>query len=471
MKKILTSLFLITIIFSSCNTTQQQKAPKYIFLFIGDGMGAAQVQLSDMFARATTNDSIAFLHFPHVGLQDTYSLSSKITCSAAAGTALATGHKTKANFIGVNADGQALKSIAYTLQDKGYKIGILTSVSIDHATPSVFYAHDTSRNNYHAIGMQLPQSGFDFFGGGMFIEPIKGDNNIFNELAKHNYTLVTSPDSANIVPQLNSKVCMLSKETDFAYSIDTKEGQLTLPLITQTAIEYLQSPNGFFMMVEGGKIDWSCHSNDATTTIKETLEFSEAVNKAIQWYNQHPDETLIVVTADHETGGLAIGSALYPYYTDIALLKNQKYSYVENEIQLTQLIDSSANNFTFEACMKFLTQAYNIGASGVQLSAYDSLRLRDSYLFAVQQKPIPNQHALLFYNIDQSALYTSGNKASAIITTMNKIIAEKAGIGWTTFAHSGIRVPVYAIGNGSEQFGGVYDNTDIPKKILSLFEK
>lgn len=465
---------LITIITAICciSLHAQVQKPKYIFLCIGDGMGLVQTHLADAYLREQAKDSIPFLYFPHNGLQTTYSLSSKITCSAAAGTALACGVKTKANHIGVDSSGTVkLESIAKTLKKQGFRIGILTSVSIDHATPAVFYAHDASRNSYHSIAMQLPLSQFDFFGGGAFLKPVDGKQNAYAELKKYNYSLIISPDSLQYAAQLKTNVCVFDKHTELAYGIDALPNRMKLADVMSTAIACVQSPQGFFIMVEGGKIDWACHSNDAATTIGETVEFSKAVNKAIEWYKQYPNETLIIVTADHETGGMGVGAALYPYYTNIGVLANQTSSYVVSEQKLTEKITAYGTQFTFDSCMNFLTQMYAIGQNNLQLQAYDSVRLQRAYnyVFSVGEKT-QSDDAKLLYNLSPTALYTLGNKAQTIIITMHRILAEKAGIGWTTYAHTGVAVPVYAIGVGSELFEGAYDNTDIPKKILSLLE-
>ena len=171
----------------------------------------------------------------------------------------ACGVKTKANHIGVDATGLfKLESIATTLKKKGYKIGILTSVSIDHATPAVFYAHGASRSNYHSIAMQLPESQFDFFGGGAFVKPVNGKHNAYAELKKYKYSLITSPDSLQYAAQLKTKVCVFDNHTELSYGIDALNNRMKLSDIMSTAIACVQSPQGFFIMVE--KTDWACHS-------------------------------------------------------------------------------------------------------------------------------------------------------------------------------------------------------------------
>lgn len=466
-------LILFTIILTLSGFSQKSENPKYIFLFIGDGMGLVQSQITDTYLRTTKNDSVTYLRFPNVGLQTTYSLSSQITCSAASGTAFSCGQKTKAGYIGVDSAGKALKSIATFAKEKGYKVGIISSVSIDHATPSVFYAHDISRNSFHSIDMQLATSNFDFFGGGALIEPIKGTENAYTELKKNNYTLITSPDSLQYASKIDGKVCVFDLQKEFPYTIDNVKNDFTIANVTQAAIETLDNPKGFFMMVESGKIDWACHSNDAVTAIYETKALNDAVKNAIAFYKKHPNETLIIVTGDHETGGMAFGSALYPYYTNISIIQNQTISYSLLESKLKQEIETKKNEFTFTECMNFLNQYYSFEKGQFQLTSYDSLRIHKAFDFMQNpsSKNIDEETKLLYNLSASSASYAAADRSMAIINTVNKILAEKAGIGWTTYAHTGSPIPVYSIGKGSEKFTGIYDNTDIAKKIFTFLSQ
>jgi alkaline phosphatase len=137
-------------------------------------------------------------------------------------------------------------------------------------------------------------SKFRFFGGGAFVKPVDGKQNAYAELKKYKYSLITSPDSLQYASQLGTKVCVFDKKTELAYGIDNMPHRITLAQLMSTAIECVQSPQGFFIMAEGGKIDWACHSNDAATAVKETIEFSKAVQQAMAWYRKYPNETLII---------------------------------------------------------------------------------------------------------------------------------------------------------------------------------
>ncbi|MDR3351161.1 MAG: alkaline phosphatase [Prevotellaceae bacterium] len=386
------------IVFSAC--TASVKHPKYVFLFIGDGMGLAHVSLTEDYLAAKNgrhgSGNLSFTQFPITGLVTTYSANTLVTCSSAAATALSTGHKTKNNMMGIAPDSVTyFASLTAPLHRAGYKIGIATSVSIDHATPGAFYATSLSRSNYYEIASQAASSGFDFFAGSGFIYP-KGKNNdredVYQQLETAGYRIVRGAEGAAQLAGGAEKIVLVQAESvkehrSLPYAIDRKADDLTLSQITQAAIKTLYNPEGFFAMIEGGKIDWAAHVNDGATVVHETIDFSEAVKMAVDFYRQHPDETLILVTADHETGGLSLGRD---------------------------------------------------GEYAVRPLAFDG-----------------QQHSLEYDPSDE--------KAAAVEEINNNALC-----GWTTKGHTGIMVPIYAIGAGSERFSGKLDNTDIPKRIAEL---
>ncbi len=398
MKKTLLSIIIIL-----CGYGLSAQTPKYVFLFIGDGMGLAQVSAAEAYLAAKDNvvgnKYVSFSKFPVIGLTTTFSASSYVTCSSAAGTALSTGFKTNNGMLGVNPAGEKLTAITYKIQAAGYKIGVASSVGIDHATPAAFYASSLKRSSYYDIAGQLPGTKFNFFGSGGFIEPKgkKGDRPDLQQAAiKAGYTIVRQPSD---IKAGQDKVILFQAEekgAELPYAIDRKAEDLSLPQITDAAIKVLNNEKGFFVMIEGGKIDWAGHANDAATNILETIDFSNAVQVAIAFYNQHPNETLIVVTADHETGGMGLN------------------------------IDKEAN------------------------------------LLDVDKKA---EHKA----VDTKTYMDKAARQEAERAAMAKQ-SKEIGISWTTNDHTGIAVPVYAIGAGSELFNGKMDNTDIPKKICQAMQ-
>jgi len=369
--------------------------PKYVFLFIGDGMGLAHVTATENYMAAKQNfrngTNLSFTQFPVFGFVTTYSANTLVTCSSAAATALGTGHKTNNGMLGVAPDGTPLQALTYPLHTAGYKIGVATSVSIDHATPAGFYASDTSRNNYYAIASQAAATGFDFFAGSGFLRPTTQQPTVLEQLETAGYRIVRGQEGAAQVTANSGKTVLIQTDgkpaASLPYAFDRDADDLTLAQITQAAINVLENKKGFFAMIEGGKIDWAAHDNDGARVIYEVIDFSDAIQIAVDFYRKHPNETLIVVTADHETGGMAIGA-------------NGKYEF----------------------------------------------------------------NPLAFDEQSRSTTGRLSNEERAMMRSIN----EKALCGWTSTSHTGITVPIYAIGVGSERFAGKMDNTDIPKRIASL---
>ena len=319
MKRLSRFLLAATLALVAATGCESNRA-KYVFLFIGDGMGFSHVSLTEAWKAQQRGDScgqdpLTFTQFPVLGMATTYSASNPITCSSAAGTALATGTKTKNRMLAMDPDSLPLKSIAYTLHDAGYKIGIMTTVGINHATPGVFYGHNVSRNDYYSIGLELAQSGFEFFGGGGFLHPT-GSPKLEEPLPSlDSLTEAAGYTMARGLEDFARKKCdriFLTRPTDWdgalPFRFGCAEDELNLAQVVDAAIQVLEKESkGFFLMAEGGLIDYAAHSNNTLATIFEVLDMDQAVAVAYAFYKKHPKQTLIVVTADHETGGVTLG--------------------------------------------------------------------------------------------------------------------------------------------------------------------
>lgn len=297
---------------------QDQKA-RYVFYFIGDGMGFNHVSLTEYWLGYTEGvfDStpLSFSQFPVLGWAVTHSASNLITDSAAAGTALSTGTKTKNGMLGTDKDSCRLESISYKIHDAGFKVGISSTVGINHATPAAFYGHNINRSNYYDIASEIPASGFEFFAGGGAIESCGNDGDrpsVYGAIEKSGYVIAEGMDEYASRKNGAVKMMLLQEDgrerTELPYAIDMEEDDMSQADLVRASIDFLYDKHdkGFFIMSEGGRIDWASHGNDTKTMILETLSLSDAVAEAIRFYNEHPDETLIVVTADHETGGLTL---------------------------------------------------------------------------------------------------------------------------------------------------------------------
>lgn len=460
------TLLLIGFFMLSILWTFAQEA-KYVFYFIGDGMGVNQVQGTEYYLGElegkTGISPLQFPQFPYSTVATTFSATNRVTDSAAAGTALATGHKTKNGAIGVLKDLQTpVNSVAVWAKNSGKRVGVATSVSVDHATPASFYAHVAGRGSYYNIGKDLYKAGFDFYAGSDFLQPTNTDNandeNLYDMADKNGYVIargykdyLKKSKKADKMILFQTEAASKQDRSAIPYAIDRTKADLTLQEITRSAVNFLSkdASKGFFLMVEGGKIDWACHSNDAATVFQEVIDFDNAIKVAYEFYAQHPDETLIVITADHETGGIVLGTG--PYELNLQVLKNQKVSEGGFTKIVNQLRTKTKNQVSWKEIKQALKENFGFWDT-VQLSDKQEARLK-----AVYESSLKNQQVKL-----EKSEYAQDEP---IASEAKRIIDEIALVGWTSGGHSAGYVPVFAIGAGAELFQGRIDNTEIPLKI------
>lgn len=457
---------------AQAKTTLYKGQPaKYVFLFIGDGMGFPQKTAAEQFQGKT----LVMDSFPAQGVTTTYAADRFITGSAASATALASGQKTNIGMIGMKPDQTVVKTIAELAKEQGKKVGIISSVSIDHATPAAFYAHVPKRSMYHQIDHALVESGFDFFGGGGMKDPegkriLKKNpdaKTLGDAVAKgkeNGYKFVTDKEEFMALTPADGKVVAwnswLQDSGALPYAIDMTDNDITLPEFTGKAIEMLDNDKGFFLMVEGGKIDWACHANDATSAVTNTMAFDQSIAKAVAFAEKHPDETLIVVTGDHECGGLTIGFAGTEYETYFNVLGNQKISYVKWD-------DDVFKNFKgdFNALKPLITENFGLKFEGdakadpMVLAPFQVKQIEAAFdrAKAGEAEKSDNEETYL--------LYGGYNPLSV---TLTHILNQKAGLGWTSYKHTGVPVGTTAMGVGADSFNGYYDNTDVALKMYSI---
>ena len=311
-----TLVFVISIFFISCNRQQElavsktttnklstsTKKVKNIILLIGDGMGLSQVSASQFYNKKTSN----FERFPVIRLTKTSSASDLITDSAAAATAFASGIKTYNGALGVNTDTLAVKTIVEEISKIGISTGIISTSSIVHATPAAFYTHTKNRSMYEDIATQLVSSDIDFFAGGgiTYFNDRKDKRNLILELEKKGFSINTESLPKNTKPVFNKKQGYLLASNGMPKILDGRGEFLTNA--TKLAIESLSSnEEGFFLMIEGAQIDWGGHDNDAEYLISELIDFDNTIGVALDFAKLN-GETLVIVTADHETGGFTL---------------------------------------------------------------------------------------------------------------------------------------------------------------------
>ena len=306
MKK-LSLLSLLTVVIlgmmTACNNKSKAQEPAKavnVIYMIGDGMALPQVYA----AMLASGEEMTFSQFPYIGVVDTHSASNDITDSAAGGTALASDHKTNNAMLGVNPDSIPVKTVFEALAEQGKKTGIVVTSYVTHATPAAFYAKVPHRKQYEDIAVQMAENPYInlIIGGGMKHFAQRKDSldliaHMENELGWKIYDNLTEVDVTN------QKYAVIADTNHMPKAADRGD---FLPRAVKTALKTLDNAeNGFFLMVEGSQIDFACHGNDSTWMMDEMLDFDYAVNVALD-YAKEKGNTLVVVTADHETGGLTL---------------------------------------------------------------------------------------------------------------------------------------------------------------------
>lgn len=451
-------MFLICLL-SVCNLWAA--SPKYIFYFIGDGMGLGHIMITEAYNRTVLNNDehLTMLQFPVTSMATTYSANRHITDSSAAGTALSTGNKTNNYMLGVTPDSVPVFSIAKALKDNGYGVGIATTVTLNDATPAAFYGHAPNRKLYYEIGKGIIGSNYEFFAGYNLISKNnnKGEKtDLYEKIEKDGYKIVKGKEDYEKIKNHN-KIILLNKPNragHCGYTVDSMgNDNFNVPYLTQTCMNHLQknSPEKFFMMIEGGNIDWIAHANDPGV-VKSILDFDEGIKIAYDFYKKHPDETLIVVTADHNTGGMTFGVRGNKRVT----LKNLDYQKVSISMfqEYCKDLQKSGKEITWDDMKTYLKQ--NLGLYGaIEVDKKDDKLIQESFNKTFTKKDVE----------DVKTLYTTYNN---FIADVFNVFNKYTGIGWTTTGHTGDFTPVYAIGVGAEEFNGLNNNIDLPKKIAKI---
>jgi alkaline phosphatase len=434
---------------------------KYVFLFIGDGMSIPQRQMAEEYMQQTEKRGLKINDMPYQNAMKTHSADQYITDSAASGTAIACGTKTKNGTLGLDPDGKRLESVAELAKKNGRKVGILTSVTINHATPAAFYAHNNSRSSDYRIGLDMIASGFDYFGGGGIASSDNKDSsayrgNIYDLAKEAGYTVCRTQETIQALKPGVGKVMSFGASGDLPYAIDGNREGRRLADFTKQAIELLDNPNGFFMMVEGGKIDFGCHDNDAATAIRETIEFDDAVSEAFSFAEKKPGEVLIVVTADHETGALILWSSGTGYQVYFSLLANQKGSRGALISATEQFVKDNKEEATFDKFKTVITEK-----SGLVFSEEGRWRAGNLNLTKDEMKELEND-----FESSKKAVQENKGSKDKVARTMIRILNSKAGITWGSGGHTALPPITSTWGNQADIIAvGIRDNTDIAKLL------
>ncbi len=431
---------------------------KGIILFIGDGMGINQLRSAAIYSQNVLHKSLAIDSIPTRGTTTTYSADSEVTDSAAAATALYSGHKAKNGVINILPDRRTVFNIGHAAKKAGLAVGVVTTTRLTHATPAALYGRSPHRDRENFIADQLPEFEPEIaMGGGrrhFLPQSTKGskrkdDKSLITVMRGMGYTYVKSgSDLEGVDPSGTRKLLGLFAMSHMAYELDRLNvpnlgDQPDLAAMTKTALSILdRNPRGFFVMIEGGRIDHACHAHDIKASIYDTIAFDAAVRVALDYQKKHPD-VLVLVTADHETGGLALGRGTQ-YSLDIAALRPIRNSleYLHKSIlkrpgDVEEIV--KAGGFDLAENERSLLSKY---APGTSLDAVAEL---------ADHKGKLKRYVFLWPHY-----------------ALGKIESDRSGVGWTAYVHTAQPVITYAIGPGEEEFSGCYDNTDIAKKMAKL---
>ena len=298
--RLIAFLLIATALFSSscCSNEEKEasKKAKNVIVLIGDGMGPAQVYSLIL----TSQEETAFERFPYSGFSITKSASNEITDSAAGGTAIAVGKKTKNNMVGMTPDSIPVPSMLEMFAERGKKTGVVVTCSVTHATPADFIAHNIARGNNEEIALEIankPILNVLFGGGKKYFTERKDGLDLISKMWDNGWNIY---DSLSQIEDNSARTMVL---TCRKHMVKAPERGNFLPEATAKAIEMLDNENGFFLMIEGSQIDFACHDNDSTTLVEEMKDFNNTLNVVLD-FAEKDGNTLVVVTADHETGGL-----------------------------------------------------------------------------------------------------------------------------------------------------------------------
>ncbi|MDD5092655.1 MAG: alkaline phosphatase [Candidatus Wallbacteria bacterium] len=427
---ILRKVFVLMILFLLV-TFSTAEGRKNVIYMIGDGMGIAQMTL----AHHAKGSPLTMEAFPNTGIAFTPSLDSFVTDSAAAGTALATGNKTKNGMISMVPGRRSCITIMEAAQNAGWKAGIVTTTRVTHATPACFGAHQDNRGSEEKIAVQMVESRVNvLFGGGrayFLPEKEKGrrkdGENLFIRAREVGYTIIGN--RSEMAKASGNMIMGLFTDEHMSYELDRDPTvEPSLAAMTAKAIEVLSDPkNTFFLMVEGGKIDHAAHNHDAASVVAETLAFDRAVQVALEFAGRRSD-TIVVVTADHETGGLSLSNGDY-------CIKPQVLSGVTRSFEeLNRLVNKDRSNIV-EVVKEYT------GINDLSNQEIDALK--------AEVTPPKGFMSATYYVLAQ-------------------LINQRAMLAWPTTSHSGCPVAVLGFGPGTECFNGFMDNTDLPKRIAGI---
>ena len=437
--KLLRTMLMLMFVFCLSAVQAAESSAKYVFLLIGDGMGPTIRQ----FYQHEYPDTV-LEKFPVTVQTGTNNVFGKCTDSAASGPAIACGIKTYNWAIGVDKDKKPVTSLAKKLRDRGYSIGVITSVGLNDATPAAHYACRESRKDAEGTFADLCTSNFQFFAGGALKRPDKHSMaDCGARLKKANYELRTEFLAGK--SQLADRVVYITSMSP-VWPKDEGVKRHVLSDITAFAADALsKNPKGFFLVVEGGAIDSGGHGNDLARAMREMVEFDKAVQSALAFQKRHPEDTLIVITSDHDTGGMNIADKLPK---DTTLWKKQLKDATRIEKEFAKIFPRSSD----EELIRFLSDILGMG----DLTAAEK---------AAMKKALKDQRDPKIAGQKKKQFHSMYGYYNPVVIQMLRLRDARCGISWSTFSHTPRKVLTNAKGPGQELFKNVRENTDIPRAI------
>ena len=441
--------------------------PKYVFMFIGDGMSTPQRMVAEEFAAKVGYGELAMNRLPYQTNTRTKSADSIITDSAAAVTAIACGVKTMNAALGVDASGRRVDSVAEVAKRSGRKVGIVTTTTINHATPAGFYSHRKNRGELYKIGLDMLASGFDYFAGGGFNghEDDRGDSayrgNIYDLAKSAGYTVATNREAWASLRAGDKALCTFARR-HLDFDIDRGADQPSLAELLEKGIEVIDNPAGFFIMCEGGTLDFSGHANDAATNLREVLAIDAAVKAALKFAERHPGETLVVTTGDHETGGLSMGFVGTGGKFNVERLAKQNIS-TEQFSNMIKGMFRKDITMTFESVKPLVTERFGLVFEGAE---DDPMRITAAELDALKaafekdRKYIKKRMAdTVAHDVKRRYVFASAVRG---------VLAAHAGVGWSSGSHTALPTLTTASGAGADMLVGMIENSDIGARLKKL---
>jgi alkaline phosphatase len=411
--------------------------------------------------------------FKSRALVATHSANSAVTDSAAAGTALACGVKTKNGMLGVDVSTNPVYSCAWAAKQRGMKVGIISTVMTTHATPGAFYAHQPNRGLSYEIAIELAHSGFEFFGGGGLDSKYKDPKaksfhkygHAYRYAESKGYRVVRTLKDFEQLKRGDGKVLTRFTDSQLPCEIEVREPRKTpsLKQLVLKAVEMLDGPEGFFIMAEGGRVDWASHANDPASLMHEILALDDAVKVALEFGARHPGETLILVTADHETGGLELARDGGRPAVDAGVLTNQVCSVGQFSSLVRKRLEKDPE-LEFGEIEPLIAENFGLKFSGD--AAADKMVLAADEIERLKQQ-LEVDRATSKKKVTEDNGYMA-RKRYVFAKAVKECIDVRTGVKWNSPGHTGAKVLCTAKGCGEGDFTGELDNTDIAKKLKAL---